>query len=380
MNILLAPNALKGSLTAPEVASALRAGLQRGYPAANFLIAPIADGGDGTVRIILDAIGGELHVCTVKGPLGEPVEAFYGILPDGKTAVFELAAASGLARIPAGKLSPMTASTYGTGELIRDALDKGCRRLILGLGGSATTDVGIGILTALGLRLLNESGYEIPASGGGLSFLHSIDDSGLDPRLGECEIILPCDVHNPLLGLHGSARVFAPQKGATPDQVLLLEANLERFANLVKEMRGVEISDMPHGGAAGGAAAGLSAFLNVNIVSGIQFMLDQIGFDAKLAKADIVVTAEGRLDVQSLEGKGPYGVALQAAKRKVPVLCVTGQAPADWDPAMFDAFYAVFPIPTAPMSLEEAQVRAGELVEFTGWQIGRMLALAEKKA
>ncbi len=378
MKILVAPNAFKGSLKALEVTEKIAEGLRLADPYFEVVSCPIADGGEGTVEIFVETVGGSYHECEVQNAIGEPITARYGILADRRTAVLEIAAASGLGQLPQSKLAPMRATTFGTGQLILDALDQGCRRIILGLGGSATTDAGTGILRALGVRFLTDSGYEIPMGGGSLGYLEKIDTSRLDPRIRDCEIILPCDVFNPLLGEMGSASVFAPQKGANPEQVQLLEENLVHFAALVQKQQGIEIGNRAYCGAAGGTAAGLLAFLGANLISGIDFMLHQIDFEGKLYGAACLITAEGRLDAQSLEGKGPYGVAKRAQVRGIPAFCITGQLPQAFDPQQFELFNTVFPIPTRPMSLGESMEEAGELVKFTAWQIGSMLKVAQK--
>lgn len=377
MKILVAPNAFKGSLKAFQVAEKIAEGLQMADPLFDPVLCPIADGGEGTVEIFVETVGGTYQMCEVQNAVGETITARYGILSDRRTAVLEIAAASGLGQLPLNQLAPMKASTFGTGQLIKDALDQGCRRIILGLGGSATTDGGAGILRALGIKFLNESDYEVPTGGGGLGFLDKIDTSGLDPRLADCEVILPCDVTNPLLGENGSAAVFAPQKGATPEQVKFLEENLTHFANLAKKQLGIEIGEKPYGGAAGGTAAGLFAFLGATVISGTDFMLHQIGFEGKLREAQYLITAEGRLDSQSLDGKGPYGVAKRAHIRNIPVFCITGQVPTDFDPKQFELFQSIFPVPTRPMTLAESMEEGGELIKFAAWQIGTMLKVAQ---
>lgn len=377
MKILVAPNAFKGSLKAFQVAEKIAEGLQMADPSFEPVLCPIADGGEGTVEIFVETVGGTYQFCEVQNAVGEPITARYGILADRRTAVLEIAAASGLAQLSQSQLAPMKASTYGTGELIKDALDQGCRRIILGLGGSATTDGGTGILRALGAKFLNESDYEVPPGGGGLGFLEKIDTSGLDPRLANCEIVLPCDVTNPLLGEAGSSVIFSPQKGATPEQSKLLEENLSHFASLALKQTGLEIGDKPYGGAAGGTSAGLFAFLGANLISGIDFMLHQIGFEGKLREAEYLITAEGKLDSQSLDGKGPYGVAKRAHVREIPVFCITGQLPKDFDPKQFELFQSIFPIPTRPMTLEASMEEGGELIKFAAWQIGSMLKVAQ---
>lgn len=379
MNILLAPNAFKGCLSALQVTQAIDRGLKKASPDIQTFVVPIADGGEGTVEIFIQTVGGTYRTCEVENAVGQKIEAQYGILNDGRTAILELAAASGMGKLASTSLSPMKASTFGTGQLILDALDQGCKRIILSLGGSASTDGGTGILSALGVKFLNESGYAIPTGGGGLAFLEKIDLSGLDPRVRDCEFILPCDVENPLLGPEGTAAIYAPQKGAMAEQVTLLEENLSLFNDLMKETLQVDVSSMKHGGAAGGVSAGLHAFLGAKLISGIDFMLHEIGFDSHLRTADYLITAEGRLDHQSLQGKGPYAVARRAKVRGIPAFCITGQVPEDFNPSEFDAFHAVFPIPTAPMTLETAISHAEALIEFTAWQVGAMLILTDKR-
>ena len=375
MNVLVSPNAFKGNLDARQVAQALTEGLLRANPSLDVVQLPIADGGEGTVDILVEATGGKRIEVETTNAIGEAITAHYGILADGNTAVLEMAAASGLGQLTLDQRSPMKASTFGTGLLVKDALDKGCRRIILGLGGSATTDAGTGILRALGIKFLNVSGFEVTDGGGGFAFLETIDISGLDPRVAECEIILPCDVRNPLLGEDGSAAVFSPQKGATPAQTERLEENLTHFTEIVKKTLHKEIGDMPHGGAAGGTAAGLYAFLNARLTSGIDFLLEQIDFNKNLKDTNLLITAEGRLDSQSLEGKGPYGVARRAAERGIPAVCVTGGFAVGLEHKVEDVFHTIFAIPTEPMPLELAKEKAHELIAFTGWQIGKMLAL-----
>ena len=377
MKILIAPNAFKGSLKALEVAENIREGLHLADPTIETTLCPIADGGEGTVEIFVETVGGTYRTCEVFNAIGEPITARYGILSDRRTAVLELAEASGLGQLPLSKLAPMRATTYGTGQLIKDALDQGCRKIILGLGGSATTDAGTGILKALGVRFLNESDFEIPPGGGGLGYLEKIDTSGLDPRLADCEIILPCDVSNPLLGPSGTANVFAEQKGANKEQVHFLEENLVHFTQLTQQQTGIDIGNMEKGGAAGGTSAGLFAFLQASLISGIDFMLHQIGFEEKLRNAQFLITAEGKLDAQSLEGKGPHGVAKRAQIRGIPTFCITGQVPKDFNLKEFDVFNSIFPLATRPMSLDESIQEAGNLTQFTAWQIGSMLKVAQ---
>lgn len=320
MRIVVAPDKFKGSLTATQAAAAIGAGLARGCPGAEILLLPVADGGDGTVDAAV-AAGYERHRVTVPGPTGEPVDAVFAVR--GHDAVVEMAEASGLRRLPGGRPRPRTASTYGTGRLVAAALDAGARHIVLGVGGSAGTDGGAGMVAALGARLLDASGVEITHGGAGLAGLDRIDVRGLDPRLGDTEVVIACDVDNPLVGPRGAAAVFGPQKGASTRDVEMLDAALARYADVVRRDLGVAVADLPGAGAAGGTAAGAVAFLGARLTSGIALVLDVVGFADALAGADLVITGEGSLDVQSLSGKAPVGVARAAAG--VPVIALVGR-------------------------------------------------------
>lgn len=370
MEIIIAPGAFKHSLTAHQAASAIATGLDRARLGAHLHVCPIADGGNGTLDAYLLNRGKRVNVTTFD-PLMRSIEAAYGLIDD--TAVIEMALASGLELVQRHELDALRATTYGTGVLLNAALDAGAKRMIVGLGGSATTDGGAGCLQALGIRLLDDQGNDVPPGGGNLNRVRTIDISRLDPRWREVEVIIASDVDNPALGERGAAAVFAPQKGASPEEVPLLEANLRHFFTLVYEQLGVDVRDVPGGGAAGAFAAGLMAFLNGKIRSGIDLILEHVGFDDLLATADLVITGEGRMDEQTIGGKGPIGVARRAHERGVKTVALVGGLEAD-DVLLHEAgVWAVLPIVDRPMPLDEALKRAPELLERAATRLGYLL-------
>jgi len=324
MRILVAPDKFKGSMTALQAGDAMRAGLLRVWPDAQIDVVPVADGGDGTATALLDAIGGRRVARSVSGPDGRFVDAWFGLLGDDRTAVVELAAASGLALMPVGTNDPLTATTFGTGELVLGALEAGVRRVVLAIGGSATNDAGAGALSALGARFLDASGGEIPRGGAGLAHLERIDDSALAERIRGVTIEIACDVDNPLVGPNGASAIYGPQKGATLDDVRVLDAALSRFADVVARKTGVDVRSVPGGGAAGGIAAGFLALAGAQLVPGADLVFDVIDFERRLDGVSLVVTGEGRLDRQTLSGKAPFAVARAAAKRGIPAAAVAG--------------------------------------------------------
>lgn len=323
---MIAPTAFKGSLPAKEVAGSLAEGVRRVWREARIELLPLSDGGDGWVESMVSAADGSLVDVAVRGPLGEVVDACYGIITaEGMTtAVIEMAAASGLALVPKDRRDPRRATTYGTGELIRDALDRGAQRLLIGIGGSATNDGGAGMASALGARLTGESGDELPPGGAALADLHRVDLSGLDARLEDAEIVVASDVDNPLLGDDGASAVYGPQKGATPEMVEELDAALSHFADVVEDAVGHRLRDEPGAGAAGGLGFGLMAFCGAQLRPGVELALDSLEADRMLDGASLVITAEGRLDSQTLAGKVPLGVARRARRHGVPAVAVGG--------------------------------------------------------
>lgn len=326
LRIVVAPDKFKGSLTATEAARAIGLGLSRGRPGAEIVLLPVADGGDGTVDAAV-AAGYERRRVVVTGPTGEPVEACFAIR--GDRAVIEMAEASGLRQLPLGRSAPLTASTAGTGMLVCAALDAGALHLVLGVGGSASTDGGAGMMQALGVRLLGDAGEVLAPGGAGLAGLTRIDVTDLDPRLAGVEVVVASDVDNPLVGPLGAAAVFGPQKGATRDDVAVLDVAMARWAAVVHRDLGVDVAGMAGAGAAGGTAAAAVAFLGARITSGIALVLDVVGFADALDGADLVVTGEGSLDVQSLAGKAPVGVARVAAAAGIPVVALVGRLSVD---------------------------------------------------
>lgn len=377
MRIIVAPGAFKNSLRADEVAHAIESGIARSGLDAQVLIAPIADGGNGTLDAFL-AGGGERVAVTVEDPVGRPIEAAYGLLPDGETAVVEMALASGLELLQRWQLNPMIASTYGTGQLMKAALEAGAKRIIVGMGGSATVDGGAGCLQALGVHLFDAYGQEVPRGGGGLEQIFLIDAQSLDPRWQQVEVLIASDVTNPTLGPQGAAAIFGPQKGATPQQVQKLEANLTHFFTLVSSQLGVDVRYVEGGGAAGAFSAGLMAFLNGRIVSGIDLILQYSGFADALQEADLVITGEGQMDAQTIQGKGPMGVARMAQQHGVPAIAIVGGLNVR-DEVLHEAgLQAVLPIVTGPMSLAMAIEHAPELVERAAQRLGYILQVTYK--
>lgn len=372
MKVVIAADSFKGSLTAGEVSENIAKGIKKVFENAEILSIPMADGGEGTVCALVESTGGEVVRTRVKGPLMQEVDAFYGILGDGATAVIEMAAASGLPLLREEERNPMKTTTYGTGELIRHALDKGCRRIIIGIGGSATNDGGAGMIKALGARLLDIDGKEVKADGGSLGKLHAIDLSGMDGRLRECRIVAACDVDNPLTGPRGASRVFGPQKGAGEEMVELLDRNLEHYAEIVLKHTGVAIKDYPGAGAAGGLGGGLLAFLGAELKRGVDIVIEAAGLEERLAGADIVITGEGRMDYQTQFGKAPYGVAQAAAKYRIPVIAVVGSVGHDAEVLYGMGFSGIFSIIDRPMTLEEAVLESPGLLQKTSESIMRM--------
>lgn len=325
MKIVIAPDSFKESLSAWEAASEIEAGLREIFPHAAYLKVPVADGGEGTVEAMIAATGGRRIALAATGPLGAPVEAFYGITGGAQPiAVIEMAAASGLALVAPQARDPLITTSRGTGELIRAALDAGARRFILGVGGSATNDGGAGMLQALGVNLLGGDGAQIAAGGAALASLLRIDVSDLDARIADCVFEVACDVSNPLVGPQGASAIFGPQKGATPEVVAELDANLRHYAAIVARDVGQDVAEVPGAGAGGGIAAAMLAFLGGRLRPGSEIVADAVGLDAAVRDADLVITGEGRIDSQSVNGKTPVGVARVAKRHDKPVIAIGG--------------------------------------------------------
>lgn len=372
--IIIAPGAFKHSLSAREAAEAMARGLERSGLEGERVILPIADGGNGTLDAFL-ANGGERIETTVRDPLNRPTRAALGLLPDGETAVVEMALASGLELLRADELDALGASTYGTGQLLQTALERGARRIVVGMGGSATVDGGAGALQALGVRLLDAQGVDIPPGGGGLSRVTQVDSSRLDARWREVDVIIASDVTNPTIGETGAAAVFGPQKGASAEDVVILERNLTHFFGVVREQVGVDVLAVEGGGAAGALSAGLMAFLGGRIESGVDLLLDYNGFDAHLKNAGLVLTGEGQMDAQTVYGKGPIGVARRAREQGVATVALVGGLNTD-DAVLHEAgIAAVLPVIPKPMTLEAALEQAAALVEGAALRLGYLLQI-----
>jgi glycerate kinase len=322
MKIVVAPDSFKGSLTAIEVSVAIEQGIREVFPEAEVIKIPMADGGEGTVQCLVNATGGKILEEKVIGPLGDEVLAFYGILGDRKTAIVEMAAASGLTLVPENKRNPLITTTYGTGQLIKAVLNQGCRKMIIGIGGSATNDGGAGMVQALGVKLLDQEGKEVGFGGGELKKIVKIDISCMDNRLSDTKVLVASDVNNPLCGPQGASRIYGPQKGATPEIIEELDKSLSYFAELIKRDLHKDIKDIPGAGAAGGLGAGLIAFLNAELRPGIEIIIEIVKLEQNIKEADLVITGEGKIDRQTIYGKTPVGVAKIAKKYNVPVVAV----------------------------------------------------------
>lgn len=326
MKIVIAPDSFKENLTSLEVATEIEKGIRRVWPKARCVKIPMADGGEGTVQSLVDATGGRIYKCKVKGPLGQPVTARYGVLGDGATAVIEMAEASGLPLVPRESRDPSITTTYGTGELLKAVLDRGAKTIIIGIGGSATNDGGAGMAQALGVQFLDAAGRAIDglAAGGMLHRIAAIDMSGVDARLRGAKILVACDVTNPLYGPKGASCVYGKQKGATPEMIERLDANLKYFAQAVKRDLGVDVAKLPGAGAAGGLGAGLIAFARATLRRGVELVVKATRLEEHMKGADLAITGEGRVDFQTAFGKTPAGVAKAARRHKVPVVAIGG--------------------------------------------------------
>ncbi|WJD49821.1 glycerate 2-kinase [Enterobacter sp. PGRG2] len=354
MKIVIAPDSYKESLSASEVAQAIEKGFREIFPGAEYVCVPVADGGEGTVEAMIAATGGTAFVVPVTGPLGEVVDARWGISGDGQTAFIEMAAASGLALVPPALRNPLITTSRGTGELILHALEQGARHIIIGIGGSATNDGGAGMVQALGAKLCDANGTEIGNGGGSLMSLNSIDMTGLDPRLARCTLRVACDVTNPLLGDQGASRIFGPQKGASEACIIELDKNLAHYADVIKKSLHVDVKNVPGAGAAGGMGAALMAFLNAELRSGIEIVTDALNLEEHIHDCTLVVTGEGRIDSQTIHGKVPAGIASVAKKYHKPVIGIAGSLTADVGVVHDHGIDAVFSVLTTVCTLDEA--------------------------
>jgi len=363
MKIVVAPDSFKGSLTAVEVSDAIEQGVREIFPEAEIVKIPMADGGDGTVQCLVNATGGEILREKVTGPLGDEVWASYGILGDKKTAVIEMAEASGLTLVPENKRNPLITTTYGTGQLIKFALDQGCRKMIIGIGGSATNDGGAGMVQALGAKLLDKEGEEIGFGGGELKKVFRIDTKYLDNRLSETKVLIASDVSNPLCGPKGASRVYGPQKGATPEMIKKLDESLAYFAEIIKRDLNKDIKDILGAGAAGGLGAGLMAFLDAELKPGIEIIIEIVKLEQAIKDADLVITGEGKIDSQTIYGKAPIGVAKIAKKYNIPVIAVAAIIGDDADIVHQHGIDNLIKVSEPPMSLTEPKSKKIGLVK-----------------
>ena len=375
MKIVIAPDSYKESLSAMEVAIQIEAGFREIYPDAEYVKLPVADGGEGTVDAMVAATGGRQINVSVTGPTGKPVLAHFGITGNQQCAVIEMASASGLECIPPEERNPLITTSYGTGELIKAALDLGVTEFIIGLGGSATNDGGAGMLQALGIHLLDKAGHNIGKGGQCLSELEYVDVSGMDPRLKQCRITVACDVTNPLTGPQGASAIFGPQKGANPAMVRFLDENLKHYAEVIARQTGKDVEFAPGAGAAGGLGAALLAFLNAELRSGIEIVTEAVELEKAIMDADLVITGEGRIDSQSIKGKVPVGVARLAKRHNKPVIGIAGSLSSDVAVVYEHGIDCVFSVLNKVCSLDGALNDAAANVRLTARNIAATLRL-----
>lgn len=354
MKIVIAPDSFKESLSALTIAQTIKQGFSEIYPAAEYILLPAADGGEGTVDAMVDALQGQKITVAITDPLGAPGWAFYGLSGDGHCAIIEMASASGLERVPLNQRDARITTSYGTGELIKDALGRGVKKCIIGIGGSATNDGGVGMLQALGVSFLDKQHNPIGLGGQALAQLAYIDVSGLDPRIKTCEFEVACDVSNPLTGPNGASAIFGPQKGATPEIVKQLDDNLKHYAEIIRRDVGIDVEHIPGTGAAGGMGAGLLAFCQAHLRPGIEIVTELLGIEALIKEADLVITGEGRLDYQSINGKVPVGIAHLAKRYHKPTIAIVGGIGKQFEVVYQHGITAIFSILSSVVSLEEA--------------------------
>ena len=377
MKILIAPDSFKGSNTSTRVAEAIERGLRNALSDVEVTKIPIADGGEGTVEAVVSGGGGSYRDIQVTGPIGKTVTATYGLLGGGR-AVMEMAAASGLPLVPVDERNPLRTTTRGTGELIRDALDQGCREILIGIGGSATNDAGVGMAQALGYSFRDSEGNEIGDGGGELSRLETVDASGADPRLQSCSVTVACDVKNPLAGPEGASHVYGPQKGATPAMVETLDANLRRLSELVHDQLNLDIADIPGAGAAGGLGAGLVAFCSATLKSGIDAVLHIVRFEDQLEGVDLIITGEGAMDGSSTYGKVPVGIAARARQFAIPVLAIVGDIGPGAQAVYALGVHGIMSTMNRAMPLTEAMAHSTEMLEDAAERVMRIIQIGQQ--
>ncbi|WP_201289317.1 glycerate kinase [Pelistega ratti] len=377
--IVIAPDSFKESLTALEVANAIETGFKRIFPHVEYIKLPMADGGEGTVQSLIDATQGKRIECTVTAPLGEPIKSFFGLSGDGKTAIIEMAAASGLHLVDPTLRNPCKTTSFGTGELIKKALDWGVSHIILGIGGSATNDGGVGMLQALGIRFLDAHQQDIDFGGSQLSKITHIDTTHLDPRLAQTQIEVACDVNNPLCGEKGASAIFGPQKGATPDMIKSLDAALAHFATIAQRDCGIDIATPAGTGAAGGMGGGLLLLPNVQLKAGVQIVIDNLRLAEYIKEADLVITGEGRMDAQSILGKTPIGVARTANQLNKPIIAIVGCLHEDYEVVYQHGIHAVFPIIHQLGDLSDILRQGEQNLISTAQNVAKLIQLNIKK-
>ncbi|ACZ10436.1 Glycerate kinase [Sebaldella termitidis] len=380
MKVVAAIDSFKGSMTSLEVAAAFEKGVKKVYKDAEFIKIPLADGGEGTVKALIDNLDGKMVNIKVKDPLMRDIDSFYGISGDGKTAVIEMAAASGLPLLSPDERNPLKATTFGTGELIKDALEKGCREFIIGIGGSATNDAGTGMLSALGYIFLDENGNELEPNGENLINIKSFKDDKVMKEVSEAKFLIACDVDNPFYGTNGAAHVYGKQKGATGDIIKILDDGMRNFSNVIEKIKKTDISNISGSGAAGGLGGAFTAFFNSELKPGIDIITEKIELENKINGSDYVITGEGRIDFQSAMGKTPSGVAKLAKKYGIPVIAIGGSVDDEIGNIYDCGITAAFSIIDSPMTLGEAMdtKNAQRLVEKTAEQIFRLIKQNKK--
>lgn len=373
MRILIAPDSFKESMSAIEVCDSIEKGFRKVFPKADYIKVPIGDGGEGTVDSFVEMSNGELIHLEVTGPSGQTVKGYYGLSEDRKTAFIEVATAVGLHLVSYSERNPMHASTWGVGELIRDALGKDVNHIILGIGGTSTNDGGIGMAAALGVQFYDTNNQLVEPIVSGLKKIHAIDLSSLDPRIQSVRFEVACDVSNTLVGAKGATHVFGKQKGATSEMLQLLEDSLVHYADVIEESLNIKIKDVIGGGAGGGLGAAAVAFLNAELKSGIDVLLDYIQFDERLADVNLVITGEGKIDEQTIYGKAPIGVSKRAVKQSIPVIAVAGSLGEGFQEVYNHGIDAVFCITNGVLSLEKALMKGPENLEDLSENIGRLI-------
>lgn len=375
MKIVIAPDSYKESLSAPDVAKVIEKGFREIFPNARYVRVPLADGGEGTVEAMIAATQGKAYHAQVTGPLNTIVDAVWGLSGDGHTAFIEMAAASGLALVPHNKRDPLLTTSYGTGELITQALERGAKNIVIGIGGSATNDAGVGMMQALGVRFLDKQGQELHSGGGSLDKLERIDISDLDPRLADCSVRVACDVTNPLIGPQGASRIFGPQKGATEEMINILDKNLEHYADIIARSFDIDVKHTPGAGAAGGMGATLKVFLNADLRRGIEVVTQALNLEEHIHDCTLVITGEGRLDSQSINGKVPVGVASIAKKYDKPVIAIAGSLHPDVDVVYQHGIDALCSVLSAISTREEAFSGAPDNIYRTARNVAAMVKI-----